>query len=55
MLRAIYGMLISAISWYKKFIKELEETRFIFNAYDLCVANKMIDGKQQTIRFHFDK
>ena len=26
----------------------------MFNAYDGCVANKDIDGLQQTIRFHVD-
>jgi hypothetical protein len=26
----------------------------VFNPYDPCVANKMIDGKQHTVRFHVD-
>ena len=53
-LKAIYGMLISAILWYKKFREDLEETGFVFNPYDPCVANRMVKGKQQTIRFHVD-
>ena len=53
-LRAIYGMLISAILWYKKFRKDLEEIDFVFNPYDPCVANKIVNGYQQTIRFHVD-
>jgi hypothetical protein len=53
-LRAIYGMLQAALLWYKKFQKELEENGFIFNPYDPCVANRMVNGKQQCIRFHVD-
>ena len=53
-LRAIYGMLVSALLWYKKFKSNLEEQGFKFNVYDPCMANKMIDGKQQTIRLHLD-
>ena len=53
-LRAIYGMLQSALLWYKKFRTDLEENGFKFNPYDPCVANKIVFGKQQTIRFHVD-
>ena len=53
-IRAIYGMLEAAILWYKKFRKELEEYGFIFNPYDSCVANKNVNGSQQTIIFHVD-
>ena len=53
-LRAIYGMLESALVWYKQFRKDLESIRFVFNPYDACIANRMINGKQQTIKFHVD-
>ena len=53
-LRAIYGMLEAALLWYKKFRKQLEENGFKFNPYDPCVANKEVDGSQQTIIFHVD-
>ena len=53
-LRAIYGMLESALVWYKKFRKDLESIRFVFNPYDACIANQMVNGKQQTIKFHVD-
>ena len=53
-LRAIYGMLEASLLWYKKFRKDLEEQGFKFNPYDPCIANRMIDGKQHTIRFHVD-
>jgi len=32
----------------------LEEYGFVFNRYDPCIANRMINGKQLTIRFHVD-
>ena len=53
-LKAIYGILVAALLWYKKFRKDLESTGFVFNPYDPCVANKMVNGSQQTIRFHMD-
>ena len=53
-LRAIYGMLTAALLYYRKFREDLEEHGFQFNPYDSCVANKMINGKLQTIRFHVD-
>ena len=53
-LRALYGMLVAALLWYKKFKSDLEEEGFIFNPYDACVANKERNGKQQTVRFHVD-
>ena len=53
-LRAIYGMLQSSLLWYNQFRGDLEEQGFIFNDYDPCIANKMVRGKQHTIRFHVD-
>jgi hypothetical protein len=40
--------------WYKKFRKDLEEIGFVFNPYDPCVANRWVDHKQQTVKFHVD-
>ena len=31
-----------------------KEQDFVFNPYDPCVANRIVDGEQQTIRFHVD-
>jgi len=45
-------MLISALLWHRKFRIDLEENGFVFNPHDTCVANKMINKKQQTVRFH---
>ena len=53
-LRALYGMLIAALLWYKKFRSELESVGFEFNNYDACVGNRIVKGKQQTVRFHVD-
>ena len=38
-LRALYGMLIAALLWYKKFRSDLEEVRFVFNLYNPYVTN----------------
>ena len=53
-LKAIYGMLIAALEWYKKFRNVLETIGFIFNDYDPCVANKELKGSLMTKRFHVD-
>jgi hypothetical protein len=53
-LKAIYGMLEAALLWYKTFGKDLEDNGFIFNPYDPCMANKKVQGLQQTIVFHVD-
>jgi hypothetical protein len=53
-LRALYGMLVAALLWYKKFRADLETEGFQFNPYDPCVANKLVRSKQQTVRFHVD-
>jgi hypothetical protein len=53
-LKAIYGMLAAALLWYKTFRKDLEDNRFVFNPYNPFVANKKVQGLQQTIVFHVD-
>ena len=53
-LKAIYGMLESALLFYKKLKKDLMDFGFIFNPYDPCVANKMVKGSQLTVTFHVD-
>ena len=52
--KAIYGMLVASLLWYKKFRADLEGIGFVFNSYDPCVCNRMIGGKQHTVRFHVD-
>ena len=54
MSKALYGMLKSALWFYKKLKKDLEAYWFLINPYDLCVANSMINGKQMTVTWHVD-
>ncbi len=54
MLMALYGMLISSILYYKKFRKDIESIGFEVNPYDICVANRTVNGKQQTVTWHVD-
>jgi hypothetical protein len=51
MLKALYGMLISSILYYKKFRKDIELIGFEVN---ICVANRKFNGKQQTVTWHVD-
>ncbi|CAJ1939620.1 unnamed protein product [Cylindrotheca closterium] len=53
-LRAIYGILQSSLLFYNQFRSDLEAKGFVFNPYDPCVDNKVVNEKQQTIRFHVD-
>ena len=53
-LRAINGMLVASLLFYRKLRKDLENIGFMFNPYDPCAANSVISGSQHTIRFHVD-
>lgn len=48
-LKAIYGMIKSALRWYELFTRTLCGMGLELNPYDRCVANKMIDGSQCTV------
>jgi len=52
--KAIYGLLRSALLFYRKLRSELEDYGFVINPYDPCVANKMVNGKQMTVVWHVD-
>ena len=52
--KVLYGMLVAALLWYKKFKKDLESIGFKFSEYDPCVAFRQRVGSQHTIRFHVD-
>jgi hypothetical protein len=45
MQKALYGLLRSALLFYKKLVKDLEDYRFEINPYDPCVANMMIQPR----------
>jgi hypothetical protein len=53
-LNAIYGKIIASLLYYSKLVKTLKINGFKLNPYDLCVGNRMINGKQQTCCFHVD-
>ena len=50
--KALYGTMKSALLFYRKLVSELQEMGFEINPYDPCVANKMVNGMQMTIRWH---
>jgi len=53
-LNAVYGTMVAALLYYKKFVKSLKSQAFKLNPYDGCMANKIVKGKQITIFFHVD-
>lgn len=52
--KALYGLLQSALLFYKKLAGDLKADGFTLNLYDPCVANKMVNGKQMTVTWHVD-
>ena len=54
LLKALYGLLRSALLFYKKLRGDLEKMGFDVNPYELCVANKTINGSQMTMTWHAD-
>ena len=54
MLKAMYGLLRSALLFYLKLVDDLKAYGFELNPYDPCVANKTVNGKQMTVCWHVD-
>jgi hypothetical protein len=54
MLKAMYGLLRSALLFYLKLVRDLVDFGFELNPYNPCVANKMGDGLQMTVVWHVD-
>jgi hypothetical protein len=54
MQKAMYGLLRSALLFYRKLVEDLESNGFKLNPYDPCVANKTVNGKQMTVSWHMD-
>ena len=44
--KALYGLLQSALLFYKKLMKNIKAYGFVINPYDLCVANDLIESHQ---------
>jgi hypothetical protein len=54
-LNAVYGTMVAALLYYKKFMKSLTEQGYNkINPYDGCMANKLVKRKQIIICFHVD-
>ena len=53
-LREIYGCIESSLLWYNFYVKTLKYLGFSINTCDICVANKMIDGKKCTILWYVE-
>jgi hypothetical protein len=49
MQKALYGLLRSALIFYRKPVANLESDGFVLNPYNSCVANKVVNGKQMTV------
>ena len=54
LLNALYGLLRSALLFCKKLRGNHKDMGFKINPYNLCVANKMINGSQMTVTWHVD-
>ena len=52
--RALYGMLQSALRFWEQVLEDLTKLGFEVNPYDWCVANRVINGSQQTVGWHVD-
>ena len=53
--KILYGLLCSAMLFYRKLRGELEADGFVINPYDPCVASKMTEkGDQITVVWHVD-
>ena len=52
--KAMYGTLMAALLWYELFAGTIQDLGFSINPYDLCVANKVVAGKQFTICWYVD-
>ena len=53
-LKALCGLSKSALKFCLKVVKDLKELGFKLNPCDGCVANKTVNGKQQTVIWHAD-
>ncbi len=47
--KALYGMMKSALLFYRKLISELKEMGYEVNPYNPCVVNKIVNGSQMSI------
>ena len=50
--KTLYGLLQSALLFYKKLRTELEDFGFEVNPYNPCVAYKTVNGSQMNVTWH---
>ena len=53
-LKALYGIIESALLQYTLFLEVLQKEGFMLNPYDSCVANKVINNKRCTTGQYID-
>jgi hypothetical protein len=53
-LNAVYGTMVAALLYYKKFVKSLTKQGYKINPYNGCMANKVVKRKQVKICLHID-
>jgi hypothetical protein len=53
-LKALYGCVESALLWYQLYWQTLKNMGFELNPHDRCIANRMVNGKQQTVCWYVD-
>ena len=53
-LNEIYGIMKAALLFYLKFVESLTSVGFVFNPYNSCVANKIVNRHQLTVVWHND-
>ena len=53
-MKMLHGMLKSSLLYYEKFVTDTKQTGYAVNPCDICVANKMVHGKQHTLTWHVD-
>ena len=54
LLKALHGILKSALNFCIKVVEYFKEERFELNPHDGCVSNKLVDGNYQTACWHAD-
>ena len=54
LIKSVYGILLSTIIIYNKVLKHLTDHRFTQNKYNMCTFNKMVKGKEMTVKCHVD-
>jgi hypothetical protein len=52
--KAMYGCIKAARLFWENLTAHLKTMGFVVNDYNMCIANKIIDGKQCTICWHVD-